>query len=198
MRIGILTDQIAVDAQPVGAARKVYLMLNKPRGLVTTTNDEKGRATVYRCLEGASLPWVFPVGRLDKASEGLLLLTNDTRWAAHVTEPAGHVEKTYHVQVRGIVDDATLARLVDGVDDEGGRLAASHAGLLRKGERNCWLELKLNEGKNRHIRRMLASLDIEVLRLVRVAVGSLELGDLKKGEYRHLTVNEYRQLGRIQ
>jgi 23S rRNA pseudouridine2605 synthase len=92
-------DRIEVDAQVVREARKVYLMLNKPRGLVTTASDEHGRATVFECFVGASLPPLSPAGRLDKASEGLLLFTNDTTWAARITDPVSELEKTYHVQV---------------------------------------------------------------------------------------------------
>jgi 23S rRNA pseudouridine2605 synthase len=183
--------EIRVEGKVVGPSAKVYLMLNKPRGLVTTTEDEKGRGTVYECFGEASLPWIAPVGRLDKASEGLLLFTNDTAWAANILEPERHVAKTYHVQVNCVPDEAMLGRLRDGIKTtEGDVLTAKHAGLLRHGEKNSWLEIVLDEGKNRQIRRLLEAYGIEVLRLVRVAIGPLKLGALAKGQWRYLTKEE--------
>lgn len=190
-------DVIEIDGKRVGRAERVYLALNKPRGLVTTRDDPKGRATIYDCLEGASLPFVAPVGRLDKASEGLLLLTNDSRWSAHLLDPASHVDKIYHAQLRGLVDDSLIARVAAGVvePDSGELLAVKRVSLLRTGSRSsAWLEITLDEGKNRHIRRLFAALGIEVLRLVRVAIGPLTLGTLPKGEWRRLTDDEVRAL----
>ena len=187
-------DRIAVDGRGVRAESKVYLMLNKPRGLVTTASDEQGRETVFACLAGKDLPFVAPVGRLDKASEGLLLLTNDTAWAARVTAPQSHLDKIYHVQVDCLADDRLLERMVAGTSLQGERLAVKRARVLRLGTRNCWLEVVLDEGKNRHIRRLLASLGVEVLRLVRVAIGSLALGNLSKGQIRPLSEEEVRRL----
>ena len=191
------SDVIAIDGARVSRAGRVYIALNKPRGLVTTRDDPEGRATVYECLTDATLPFVAPVGRLDKASEGLLLLTNDSRWSARLLDPASHVDKTYHVQVRGQIDEATVARLAAGVMDErsGESLHAKRVSLLRVGSRSsAWLDIVLDEGKNRHIRRMLAASGIEVLRLVRVAIGPLALGTLAKGEWRMLTTDEVRAL----
>jgi 23S rRNA pseudouridine2605 synthase len=186
--------KIEVDGRVVGVAQKVYLVLNKPRGLVTTASDEKGRDTVYACLpEG--LPWVAPVGRLDKASEGLLLLTNDSEWAARIAAPEIHLEKTYHVQVDGVTDESFPETLVKGVRVDGGELLrAKSAGILRRGEKNDWLVIILDEGKNRQIRRMLEHSGIEVLRLIRVAIGPLQLGELAKGASRQLTQAEKRSL----
>ncbi|MCX7514126.1 pseudouridine synthase [Frateuria hangzhouensis] len=181
---------ITVDGQPIGEAARVYVMFNKPRGLVVSAADERGRATVYDALAAAGLPWLGPVGRLDKASEGLLLLSNDTVWAAGITEPATHVDKTYHVQADRIPDEGLLARLGEGILDQGERLAARKVALLRAGEKNAWLEIVLDEGRNRHIRRLLAAHGVGVLRLVRVAIGNLALGDLPKGQWRHLTTEE--------
>jgi len=180
-------DRIEVNGQPIRVEAKVYLMLNKPRGLVTTASDEQGRDTVFRCLEGKGLPFLAPVGRLDKASEGLLLFTNDTVWAAQITAPGSHLDKTYHVQVDCVADEALTRQLCHGVTDDGDILAAKAARVLRHGTRYSWLELVLDEGKNRHIRRLLAALEVGVLRLVRVAIGSLQLGALTKGESRILT-----------
>lgn len=189
-------DRIEVNVQAVAASKKIYLVLNKPRGIVTTASDEKGRDTVYSLL-GEDLPWVAPVGRLDKASEGLLLLTNDSEWAARVTAPETHLDKTYHVQIGKIADAALLEALKNGIRTEDGTtLSVKAASLLRQGERNSWLEIILDEGKNRHIRRMLETLGIEVLRLVRVAIGPLALGDLAKAAVRPLTPEEKLTLDR--
>jgi 23S rRNA pseudouridine2605 synthase len=189
-------DRIEVDGQAITAREKIYLVLNKPRGFVTTASDEKGRDTVYPLL-AAELPWVAPVGRLDKASEGLLLLTNDSEWAARVTAPETHLDKTYHVQIGKIADAPLLETLKRGVrTSEGDTLRVKGASLLRQGERNSWLEIILDEGKNRHIRRMFETMGIEVLRLIRIAVGPLALGDLAKGAVRPLTLEEKLALDR--
>jgi 23S rRNA pseudouridine2605 synthase len=183
---------IAIDGVPLQDTAPVHLALNKPRGLVTTASDEQGRDTVYRCFDGAGLPWIAPVGRLDKASEGLLLFSNDPAWAARITDPASGPDKTYHVQVDTIPDAALLAALAAGVEaGEGeGRLRAKSATLLRSGTRNAWLEIVLDEGRNRQIRRLLEAFDIGVLRLVRTAIGDIALGDLAKGAWRPLTPDE--------
>jgi 23S rRNA pseudouridine2605 synthase len=186
-------DSIVVDERVVEPQQKIYLMMNKPRGLVTTASDEKDRETVYAALAktGEALPWVAPVGRLDKASEGLLLLTNDSEWGARIAAPETHVEKTYHVQIGSVSGEKLTAAMVNGVrTEDGDLLRAVRARLLRSGEKNCWLEIILDEGKNRQIRRMLAALRVELLRLVRVAIGPVELGQLAKGSYRSLTREE--------
>jgi len=196
-RVDPARDLIELDGEAAAAERRVYLALNKPRGLVTTRSDPQGRPTVYSCLEGADLPFVSPVGRLDKASEGLLLFTNDTRWAARLTDPASHVDKVYHVRVGAVADDGLLLRMEEGVEDaQGEALSVKRARLLRHGERNSWIEVVLDEGRNRHIRRVLDALGLEILRLVRVSIGPLVLGDLAKGAWRHLTRDEIRDLSR--
>src|ERR1700676_1044826 len=185
-------DRIEVDRHSVRAEAKRYLLLNKPRGVVTTASDEKGRDTVYS-LVGEGLPWVAPVGRLDKASEGMLLLTNDSRWAARISDPETHLEKTYHVQVGAIVDETFLAEMRKGIRAANGEvLRVKRAAVLRSGQRNSWLEIVLDEGKNRQIRRMLDASGMEVLRLVRVAIGPVLLGKLAKGECRALSSDEKR------
>lgn len=188
-------SRICLDGVPVAAAAPVYLALNKPRGLVTSAADERGRATVYDLLPD-DLPWLGPVGRLDKASEGLLLFSNDTAWAAALTDPDRHLEKTYHVQVDAIPDAALLARLREGAVEGGERLAACSVCLLRQGSRHAWLEIVLDEGRNRHIRRLLAAHGLGVLRLVRVAIGPLALGALGKGQWRPLQAEEVTALAR--
>ena len=186
---------ILLDGSEVGATTQRYLMLNKPRGLVTTLRDEQGRATVYRCFDGTNLGWIAPVGRLDKASEGLLLFSNDPAWAACITDPSTGPGKCYHVQVDCIPDAVLLARLVRGIDIDGECLSAVDASVLRAGQKHAWLQITLDEGRNRQIRRLLAAFDIGVLRLVRVAIGSLLLGDLAKGQWRDLTDAEVAALG---
>jgi 23S rRNA pseudouridine2605 synthase len=187
-------DRIEVSGASIHSAEKIYLMLNKARGLVTTASDEKGRPTIYATL-GNNLPWVAPVGRLDKASEGLLLLTNDSEWASKVLAPETHLTKVYHVQVSGIRDAALADALAEGLRvSNGDFLRVKEARILRQGNRNTWLAITLDEGKNRHIRRMLEQLEIEVLRLVRVAIGPLTLGDLAKGASRRLTPAEKSEL----
>lgn len=192
-------DRITVDGRSVEQQKKIYLMMNKARGVVTTASDEEGRDTVYSVLEKASdpMPWVAPVGRLDKASEGLLLLTNDSEWGARIAAPETHLEKTYHVQIDKVVDEKFAQAIMGGVRVDGGEIfRASQACVLRAGEKNCWVEILLNEGKNRQIRRMLETLDAEVLRLIRVAIGPLPLGKLAKGAFRALTKEEKQMLDR--
>ena len=189
-------DRIDVDGAPLAAQAKVYLMLNKPRGVVTTASDEKGRETVYAYLD-STLPWVAPVGRLDKASEGLLLLTNDSEWAARLLAPETHLDRIYHVQISALADAGLIESITSGVRiDDGSILRAKNAQILRGGKKNTWLEIVLDQGKNRHIRRMLAQRGINVLRLLRVAIGPLQLGDLPKGSSRKLADAEKQALDR--
>lgn len=189
-------DRIEIDGQPVARSSKIYLALNKPRGIVTTALDEKGRDTVYALLP-KGVPWLAPVGRLDKASEGLLLLTNDSEWAARITAPETHLDKTYHLQINAIADEVLLHTLRNGIRaNDGEFLRVKSVRMLRQGEQNSWLEIVLDEGKNRHVRRMLEALRIETLRLVRVAIGPLALGDLAKGATRSLDEKEKRALDR--
>jgi 23S rRNA pseudouridine2605 synthase len=189
-------DRVAVEGQVSTPALRQVLMLNKPGGLVTTTRDEQGRDTVYSCLAGAELPWLAPVGRLDRASEGLLLFTNDPAWAARITNPQSGPPKKYHVQIDRLPDDALLASLHAGVMLDTERLAVVSARCLRTGQRNAWLEIVLDEGRNRQIRRLLAALGVGVLRLVRVAIGPLSLGELPKGQWRMLSAPEIEALAR--
>ncbi len=185
------SDAITLDGVVAEAAIRTYVMLNKPRGLVTTRSDPRGRDTVYRCLTDPALPFLGPVGRLDQASEGLLLFTNDTQWANAISAPASHVRKTYHVQINRVPDDTLLVALRRGTDDDDGTLSgATRVETLRAGARHGWLLIELDEGKNRQIRRMLEAFDVAVLRLVRVGIGPLALGTLPKGAWRQLTSGE--------
>jgi 23S rRNA pseudouridine2605 synthase len=183
-------DRMEVEGQLLRGAEKIYLMMNKPRGIVTTAADEKGRDTVYRLLP-TDLAWVAPVGRIDQASEGLLLFTNDSQWASGIADPTSHLDKTYHVQIGTVADSEMFQKLEHGLEMPNGEiLKAKRVSLLRAGERNSWLEIVLDEGKNRQIRRMLDALGVEVLRLVRVAIGPVQLGELPKGAYRELRGEE--------
>lgn len=188
--------RITVDGAAIAAEKKLYFMLNKPRGLVTTRDDPEGRPTVYDCLRDIDARHLAPVGRLDKASEGLLLFTNDTVLAQALLDPITHVTKTYHVQVKPIMDQELLERMEGGIIDDGELLTATAARLLRSGERNGWIEVELREGRNRQIRRMLEVLGVECLRLVRVAFGDIVLGDLAKGAVRALSDTEILELYR--
>jgi len=183
-------DRVEVNGAKVEAGAKVYLVLNKPRGVVTTASDERGRDTVYSLLPPHT-PWVGPVGRLDMASEGVLLLTNDSEWAARVAAPETHLAKIYHVHI-SVVADAELLRDMEAgfAAKDGELLRVSHAEILRSGEKNSWLEIVLEEGKNRQIRRMFEARDTEILRLIRGANGPLALADLAKGQCRALTPTE--------
>lgn len=182
--------RIEVDGVDATAPAPLYLVLNKPRGLVTTASDERGRDTVYRCFDGAGLGWIAPVGRLDQASEGLLLFTNDPAWAATITDPGTGPEKTYHVQIDGCPAPAQLEAMVHGFRCDREHLSLGAVRILREGGRNAWLEVVLHEGRNRHIRRLMAAFGFDVLRLVRVAIGPVALGELAKGAWRPLDAAE--------
>lgn len=181
-------QKIALRGETAAPPPAVTLALHKPRGVVTTRGDERGRPTVYGLLP-AGLPWVFPVGRLDADSEGLLLLTNDSALSVRLTEPTHAVPKTYRVTVRGTPDDAALATLREGVELDDGRTRPAGVTVERSGAR-CVLEFVLTEGRNRQVRRMCAAVGHKVRRLVRVAVGGLTLGDMKPGECRELGEGE--------
>ena len=189
MPVHLGRDRIEVEWNHIFLKAYIYIILNKPRGVIATASDEKGRQTVYALLD-SKLPWLGPVGRLDKASEGLLLFTNDSEWAARISDPASHLDKTYHVQVRACPNEIHVSELLEGVVDRGELLRAKSARILRAGEKNTWLEIVLDEGRNRQIRRLLKHFGIEVVRLVRVAIGPLALGSLAKGSSRTLTPSE--------
>jgi 23S rRNA pseudouridine2605 synthase len=190
MLAGRVHDLIEVDGVSVRKAAAIYLVMNKPRGVVTTASDEKGRNTVYDLLD-PGLPWVGPVGRLDKASEGLLLLTNDSEWAAKITEPGSHLDKKYHVQVGCIAHADVLASITQGLVVAANSSASSLSEHLRAKAARL-----LRHGKNRQIRRLLEALNVPVLRLVRVSIGPLALGELKKGAARRLKPEEKKAIDR--
>lgn len=195
LRINMNLDKVSVDGSVVQKKKNIYIMINKPRGYVTSARDEKGRETVHDLLKNEDLPHLSAVGRLDKASEGLLLLTNDTHWADKLLSPETHLEKTYHVQINRLPDDDLIPQLMYGRKmPDGDFLHVSRARVLRTGEKYCWIEIILDEGKNRHIRRIMETMNIEVLRLIRTTIGSLKLGDLPEGQYRELHSTELNEL----
>lgn len=181
---------IEIDGIKALDQSKHYLILNKPKGLIVSRSDEKNRTTVYECLKDWKGPLIQAVGRLDQASEGLLLFTNDHVWANKLMDPKTHVNKIYHVQTNPIPSLEILEKLSRGIILDGVKTKPAKFELVRAGEKNGWLQVELQEGRNRQIRNMLASENIEVLRLIRVQIGSLQLGELKKGEWRELAIEE--------
>lgn len=195
-RIDIERDKVVVDKKAIERKPSyIYVMLNKPRGLVTSRSDERGRDTVFSCLEGSGFPYLAPVGRLDKDSEGLLLFTNNSRWANTITSPTSELEKTYRVEIDTVADEELLEQLTTGVIDGNEYLSAKRAKIVRTAETTSWIEIVLDEGKNRHIRRLLSRLDVNVLTLRRVAIGKVKLAGLGEGKYRELTADERKALG---
>lgn len=193
-RIDPARDALKVDGKRVhlDAVTPVYLMLHKPREVVTTMSDPEGRRTVADLLRDVR-GRVYPVGRLDYHSEGLLFLTNDGDWAQALTHPKGHVDKVYRVKVRGQPANVTLEKLSRGIRLDGRRTAAAEFSVIRPGN-NAWLGVTLREGRRNQIRRMLESVGHPVNRLRRVAIGGVELGDLRPGRSRRLTEAEKKRL----
>ena len=188
----VTTDDIRVDGVRIRPpADPVYLLLYKPRGVVTTRHDPEGRATVMGLVPPVA--GLFPVGRLDVGTEGLLILTNDGNFAQRVSHPRYEVPRVYQAKVRDVPSHETLARLTAGVRVEGERLAADHVRVL-EADNNSWLELKLHEGKNHEIRRLMEAVGHPVSKLKRVAIGTVTIRGLSPGQFRHLTPQEVRAL----
>lgn len=191
-----LKDIITVEGQKVALPRKKvyrYIMLHKPRGYVTTVSDELERRCVMDLLEDVE-ERVYPVGRLDRNSEGLLLLTNDGNFANGIMHPSRHVTKTYRVTVRPAVTDAQLVSLAEGVELDGRKTLPANVVVLSKETGRVVLQITIKEGRNRQIRRMCEAVGLEVARLRRTSIGPLKLGMLKPGSYRDLTAEELRAI----
>ncbi len=187
------TDDIRIDGHPLpNEQRSVYILLHKPRGYVTTLSDEKGRKTVSQLVKDCPCR-VYPVGRLDMDSEGLLLLTNDGAFANRLMHPSGEVEKTYHVWVTGFFAGGE-AQLKEPITLDGYTIRPPGVRLLESQGDRARLEITIHEGRNRQIRRMCQAAGMTVTRLVRVREGTLSLGNLKSGSWRYLTEQERRAL----
>lgn len=187
-------DHIKVDGRLlIRPEPKIYLMFNKPVGVVTSLSDPEGRPTIKDFLKGIKYR-VFPVGRLDYDSEGLLLITNDGDFAHSVLHPSKKIPKTYVVKVKGIIDEAEMGKLRGGVRLEDGLTAPAKVKRIRKADNNSWVEITIYEGRKRQIRRMLENVGYPVIRLKRIAINGIKLGDLKSGEIRHLTNEEIKRL----
>lgn len=187
-------DHIKVDGRLlVRPEPKIYLVFNKPAGVVTSLSDPEGRPTIKDFLKGIKYR-VFPVGRLDYDSEGLLLITNDGDFAHCILHPSKKMPKTYVVKVKGIADEGEMEKLRKGVRLEDGLTAPAKAKKIRQSESNSWIEITIHEGRKRQVRRMLEKVGYPVIKLRRIAIGGLKLGDLKPGEMRRLTLEEVKEL----
>ncbi|MEW6570060.1 MAG: pseudouridine synthase [Nitrospirota bacterium] len=190
MKADMSVDHIKVDGKLIiGRAPKVYLIMNKPKSVVTTLHDPQGRTTIKDFLRGIKYR-IFPVGRLDYDSEGLLLLTNDGDFAHKVLHPSKKVPKTYLVKVKGILNEEEIEKLRKGIRLEGGMTAPAEVRKVRRTENNSWVEMTIHEGRKRQIRKMVEKVGHQVLKLKRVRIDGIDLGDLKPGAYRHLTPAE--------
>ena len=186
-------DSVTLDDRPIRASEKIYLLLYKPKGYITTYKDPSGRPTVYDLIQQAG-QWVVPVGRLDQDSSGLLLLTNDTHFAERVTNPDYKIPKTYLVKTSTLLSDPQLESLRHGVILSDGPTQPATVKRVRDSARSTFLEITIREGRNRQVRRMLQAIGGKVLKLVRTAIGDIEIGDLPIGKYRQLTPGEDRSL----
>jgi 23S rRNA pseudouridine2605 synthase len=187
--VDLARDKVTLDDRPVKAAEKIYLLLYKPTGYITTFKDPEGRPTVYALIQDAGR-WVVPVGRLDQDTSGLLLLTSDTRFAERVTNPDYKVPKTYLVKASTLLSDEQLQQLRHGVVLNDGPTQPAQVKRVRDSAKYSFIEITLHEGRNRQVRRMIEAIGSKVLKLVRVQIGDLRIGDLPIGHYRELTPAE--------
>lgn len=187
-------DTVTVSGKKIVSSKKhYYIMLHKPRGFITTMEDEMGRKCVAELVKDVGAR-VYPVGRLDRDSEGLLIMTNDGDFANHLTHPSKHVPKTYRVTVRPNVTEDQLIAFNEGIEIDGRKTAPADAHIIEKSENRVVLEVILHEGRNRQIRRMCEALGLEVARLKRTHIGSIKLGMLPQGKWRNLTEDEVHKL----
>lgn len=187
-------DRVQVDGVGLRAEAPVIIMLHKPAGYITAVSDPEGRPVVLSLLPKAGMPRLFPVGRLDWDTEGLLLLTNDGDLAHLLTHPRHGVSKVYHAKVKGRPTSEVLRRLIQGVVSDGERLSATAARVLRTTQENTWVTIGVHQGRYRQVRRMCEAVGHPVLKLVRVALGPLALGSLPRGQWRPLLPAEVRAL----
>jgi len=186
-------DRVTLDGRPVRGARKVYLLLYKPKRYITTYTDPQGRPTVYDLVRDAGV-WVVPVGRLDLDTTGLLIMTNDTEFAERLTNPEYKVPKTYQAKCAGRLTGEQIARLRNGVELSDGPTRPAVVARLRDSGKYTHIEIAIREGRNRQVRRMVEAIGSKVIELVRVAIGPVRIGDLQIGKWRHLTETEVRAL----
>lgn len=187
-------DTVTVSGKKIVSSKKhYYIMLHKPRGFITTMEDELGRKCVAELVKDVGAR-VYPVGRLDRDSEGLLIMTNDGEFANYLTHPSKHVPKTYRVTVRPDVTEDQLVAFNEGIEIDGRKTAPADAHIIEKSDNRVVLEVILHEGRNRQIRRMCEALGLEVARLKRTHIGSLKLGMLPQGKWRNLTEDEVHRL----
>jgi 23S rRNA pseudouridine2605 synthase len=186
-------ETIAVDGQVVTRGRRLYIMMNKPAGTVTTRSDEHDRSTVYDLLKDQDR-WLFPVGRLDRDSRGLLLFTNDTQWANALMDPASKVPKVYEVRLDREMEDRDMDRFRAGVTLNDGERTLPAKIMRLDREDGPWVEVAITEGKNRQVRRMMAALGYEVKALIRTRIGTVSLSGLREGGVRPVTPDEIRSL----
>lgn len=195
-RVDLKRDKIAVDGKPLKQKEKIYIALNKPKGVVTTRKDELNRKTVYDIVKLNT--WIAPVGRLDKNTSGLLLLTNDNKFADFITNPESKVPKTYIVKLNKKINPEDLIKLQLGIeieiDNQIYRTMPAKVNLIKTNPKTCWVQIEIVEGKNRQIKRMFEKLGYEVENLVRVKIGNLEDKNLKPGEWRFLSKEELKQI----
>jgi len=187
-------DRVTFDGKPVRAGRKIYLLLYKPKGYLTTYKDPEGRPTVYDLLRDVE-EWVFPVGRLDRETSGLLVMTNDTQFAERLTNPEYKAPKTYLVKASTLLGDEQLEQLRRGVTLKDGPTSPALVTRLRDAGGRTFFEIAITEGRNRQVRRMVEAVGSKVLKLVRTAIGPVRIGDLEIGKYRRLTRREVEAVG---
>ncbi len=186
-------DRVCLDGKPIVAAKKIYLLLYKPKGYITSYKDPEGRPTVYDLI-GDVGQWIAPVGRLDQDTSGLLLMTNDNDLADHITDPEHKVPKTYLVKTSSVLTDEAIAHLRQGVELSDGPTRPAQVRRVRDSATSTFLEMTITEGRNRQVRRMIEAVGSRVRKLVRTALGSLTIGDLPIGLYRELTAAEVARL----
>jgi pseudouridine synthase len=187
--VDLQRDKVAIDGKPVQPGEKIYLLLYKPKGYITTYKDPEGRPTVYDLIPDVKA-WLFPVGRLDLESSGLLLMTNDTALAERLTNPDFKVPKTYLVKSAGRLSEEQLEQLRRGVELSDGPTRPAVVKRIRDSEKHTFLEITISEGRNRQVRRMIEAVDNKVLKLVRTSIGPLEIDGLPIGKYRLLTQSQ--------